>query len=474
MSGYDYSYIKPSSCTINYAIGRRGFGKSNYIEYVANKLYSDFGWTLLDIWASDNLENAFHCINLNCKGNDEETCNCHSAFPITLLAPENITYEQSAVDHFNKQHYTQTEWNKKFPDKIFDSVYPPMKPKSERPKELVKIVKLPKPTKTFGTEQNQKIAELFEKTVLDCRINRRVMVFNPKMFPSETDSFRTLEVLIRKLNDIAYRHFHKLTPQDVGKTSRSEMTTREKCYDKMVVLVREMGELTPSSKLKSDQSGESVRVKKAVLSVIRKFRHHQISLLTDFQNFTDCESSIRSQLDLLTLVNTTKRLGGDELKWVFDEIEKRHFAIKAKYGRKGKQIAEDKCPLVNELKQGQAYVVYPNDHIRLWDIPMPPFHHKRPDQHWESITGIHFGWTKETIASDGSNSSKTDEKLLFSLIYEKRNPKTGKSMKWNEVIDYLALEQQKGTIVWDKPFKEMKTATVAKMFERWLKRYEKT
>ena len=159
---------------------------------------------------------------------------------------------------------------------------------------------------------------------------------------------------------------------------------------------------------------------------------------------------------MLTLVNTTKRLGGDELKWVFDEIEKRHYAIKAKYGRKGEQYAKEWSPLVNELKQGQAYIVYPNDHIRLWDIPMLPFHHKNPDQHWEQITGIHFGWSKETISTDGSNSSKTDEKLLFSLIYEKRNSKNGKVMKWKEVIDYLALEQQKGTIVWDKPFNEMK------------------
>ncbi|MBC8503200.1 MAG: hypothetical protein H8D35_08785, partial [Nitrosopumilus sp.] len=162
------------------------------------------------------------------------------------------------------------------------------------------------------------------------------------------------------------------------------------------------------------------------------------------------------------------------LKWVFDEIEKRHYAIKAKYGRKGDRIAKEKCPLVNELKQGQVYVVYPNDHIRLWDIPMPSYHHKNPDQHWEVLTGIHFDWTKETIASDGSNSSKTDEKLLFGLIYEKRNPKSGKSMKWQEVIDYLALEQQKGAIVWDKPFNEMKVATLAKTFERWLKRYEQT
>ena len=47
-------------------------------------------------------------------------------------------------------------------------------------------------------------------------------------------------------------------------------------------------------------------------------------------------------------------------------------------------------------------------------------------------------------------------------------------MKWVEILEYLALEQQKGTIVWDKQFKDMKYGTIAKMFERWLKRYEKT
>jgi len=453
-------------------MGRRGFGKSTYSEMVANKLFQT-GWTVLDIWASDNLENAFHCINLNCKDNPETECNCNKAFPITLLAPENITFDQTAVDRFNKQIYTQNEWYERFPDKNFDLINPPLKPESKRPKELVKIAKLPKPTQTFDTEQNRKIAKILEQIVLDCRKERRIMVFNPKMYPDEKDSFRTLEVIVRKLNDIAYRHFHKLTPQDVGKTSRSEMTNQEKCYDKMVVLIREMGEVAPSSKLKSDSSGESVKVKKSLLQMVRKLRHHQISLLTDFQNYFDIESSIRSQLDLLTLVNTTKRLGGDELKWVFDEIEKRNSAIKSKYGRKGIEYARKWSPLVNELKQGQAYVVYPNDHIRLWDIPMPPFHHKNPDEKWEEITGIHFDWTKETISNNNENSGKTDEKLLFSLIYEKRNPKTGKALKWQEVIDYLALEQQKGAIVWDKPFSEMKVPTLAKMFERWLKKYEK-
>jgi hypothetical protein len=471
-SSYDYSYINPSKCTINYCMGRRGFGKSNYIEYVANKLFQ-VGWTVLDIWASDNLENAFACINLNCKDNPDTSCNCRTAYPITLLAPDNITFDQNAVDRFNKQIYTQKEWYKKFPNKNFDLAYPPMKPVSDRPKELVKIVKLPRPTKSFGTAKNIEIADIFEQTVLNCRDERRYMIFNPKMFPSETDSFRTLEIIIRKMNDVAYKHFHKLSPQDVGKTTRSEMTNQEKCYDKMVVVCRELGEIAPSSKLKADASGESVKVKKALLSVVRKLRHHQISLLTDFQNYFDIESSIRSQLDLLTLVNTTKRLGGDELKWVFDTVEERHYAIKKKYGRKGKQIA-DKCqPLVNELKQGQAYIVYPNDHIRLWDIPMPPFHHKNPDEHWEVITGIKFGWTKDTIAVVSGNGA-TDEKLLFGLIYEKRKPSTGKPLKWVEVLDYLALEQTKGTVVWDKDFKEMKSGSLAKMFERWLARYEKS
>ena len=472
MSEYDYSYINPNKCVINYTIGRRGFGTSTYGEYVCSKLFQ-VGWTVLDIWASDNLENCFTCINLNCKDNPDEVCNCHTAFPITLLAPENVTFDQNAVDRFNKQIYTQTEWYKKFPKRQYNLVYPPMKPASDRPKPLVKIVKFPKPTKTYATEQNIKIADIFEQTVLDCRDNRRILIFNPKMFPSETDSFRTLEIIIRKLNDIAYRHFNKLTPEDVGKSSRSEMTTQEKCYDKMVVLIREMGEISPSSKLKADASGESVKVKKAILKVVRTLRHNQISLQTDFQNMLDVESSIRSQLDLLTLVNTTKRLAGDDLKWVFDEIEKRHYAIKAKYGRKGDQYAKQWQPLVHELKQGQVYSVYPNDHIRLWDIPMPNFQHKKPDEKWSKITGIYFDWIKEVSVVDGS-PGRTDEKLLFSLIYEKKNPKNAKGLKWNEIIDYLALEQQKGTIVWHKPFNEMKPATIAKMFERWLKRYEKT
>lgn len=60
------AWISPNRQQIIMTQGQRGSGKSSLNEFVAEELYND-GWTVLDLWASDNLENAFWCVNLNCK-----------------------------------------------------------------------------------------------------------------------------------------------------------------------------------------------------------------------------------------------------------------------------------------------------------------------------------------------------------------------------------------------------------------------
>ena len=449
MVNYDYSIVNTNKQQAVYCIGQRGSGKSVFGEKICATLYS-YGWTIIDLWSSDNLENAFWCISEKCKDNsNEEDCNCYRRIPITLLAPESIIFDQNEVDRYNDRYFS-TE-------------------------PLVRIVTLPKPTSTSNTTVNQRIAEIFRDTVLHCRDHRRVLVFNPKMFPDEQDTFRTLEIIIRKLGDIAYYDFNRVEPEDVGKTSREQMTNFEKCHDKMIVLIREFGELAPSRTMKGDLSGESLRAKKALLWFTRKSRHYQISLCCDYQNMMDVESTIRSQCDTWVIKKITKRLAGEEWAWLFNEINnQRERIIKDRGGgRRGWDKANKWFPLIENLKSNQAYVVYPNDHIRLWNIDTPPFHHKKPSEKWEKITGISFRWDQQTTITKGvQDEGKTDEKFLFSLIFQKRNPKNGKKWDFTKIMNWMASQQQNGEIVWKFPFKDMKLDTFRASYRRWAKKFE--
>ena len=451
MVNYDYSIVDAGKQQVLYQIGSKGSGKSNYGELVCSTLYS-YGWTVIDLWASDNLENAFWCICKKCKDNPEdEHCNCYRRIPITLLAPDYIIYDQNRVDAYNDRYFSK--------------------------EPLVKIVKLPKPTATPNTSVNRRIQEIFRDTVLHCRDHRRVLVFNPKMFPDEKDAFRTLDVLIRKLGDIAYHDFNRLEPEDCkpSKKSRDEMTNFEKCFDKIIVLIREFGELAPSSRLKTDQSGQSLLVKKALLQLVRKLRHYQISLSTDFQNMMDVDTSIRSQCDIWTLKCITKRLAGEEWSWLFKQIDDQRKKIAFDYGGgiKGWVKADKWFPKIEELRQNQAYVVYPNDHVRLWDIGTPPFHHKKPFEKWSKITGIEFSFDENVLVAKGvQEEGKTTDKILFSLIFEKRNPKNGKKWDFEKIKDYIADEQEKGNLSWNVPFKNMKIDTFRANYRRWSQKYE--
>ncbi len=456
----NYAYIDPNNQQCIFTLGRRGTGKSFNDEAITTAFY-ERGLTVLDLWASDNFENAFWVI-------DKEDLK-KKRFPITILAPESLIIKQEQLDRFNEFIYTEDEFYKKHPDKIYNCVYPQLKPAYERGKEWVKIVKLPAPTAKPDSEQNKMIVKIIENTILDCRQNRRFMVFNPRAFPNEMHMYRTLEVIFRSLGDIADRHFLKLNPQDVGKTSRDQMTPQEKSWHKMVVLIREMGELAPA-KLKGDRTGESLKTKKALLQLIRKVRHYRIWVVSDWQKASDVEDSIRQQADIWILKKYTRRLGGDEWKWVFEHIrfkrqnvfDKRGFNITAR------KLADSNYPNLDEITEKYMYVVFGNDRIHLRKVRELKHHHKEPADHFEKITGIEFNHDmsklqNETI-QDSKATSMTDEKALHNAIYVM---KKGKKKKWSEILQQLTIMQQSGEISWPKPFSELKENSISKWFNRY-------
>jgi len=245
-----------------FTLGRRGTGKSYLDESLATTFYEE-GFTILDLWASDNYENAFWCIPRE----DGKT-----RYPVTLLVPDALTTNQEQLDQFNGVNYTEEQFLKRNPGKLFNCVYPPKKPIYERGIEWLKIVRLPAPTAKPDSEINETIVKIIENTILECRKDRRILVFNPLAFRNETQMYRTLELIVRNLNNVAEKHFQKIEPKDVGKQTRDQLTKVERSWDKMCVLIREMGELAPA-KLKGDKSGQSLLTKKAILQFIRKVRH---------------------------------------------------------------------------------------------------------------------------------------------------------------------------------------------------------
>jgi len=350
----------PDSTTIDFSkqnligiLGVRNSGKS-YLGEAFLEGYYEKGFTCLDLWSAPNLENAFWIFAK--KGHEKR-------IPITILAPETFIVPEARVDRFNGDYITK--------------------------EELVKFVKLPSPTKKSDSEQNKKILEILTETIVECREHRRILVFNPFMFPNETEMFRILEILMRNLITISNNHFNALNPEDVGKKTKEEMTPREKYFHRMCFLIREFGEVAPA-RLKGDKSGESTLVKKALLKFVRLARHANIDGLIDYQNASDVISEIRNQIDIWLIKTWTPELGGERFAHEFKKVQQKRDWIFNKMGHNNSalQIANSCFPPIEKLSQYWYYLVKPGNTPRLRKVPELGIRHKEPDDKRWKMTGI--------------------------------------------------------------------------------------
>jgi len=467
--------------------GRKGAGKSYLTQATATIFYQEAGYTLLDLYASDNWENAFWVIpkleehEISDFMKNPNKYNKRTRFPITVICSEALRYDQSKLDKFNGKLFTEKEFYEYYQgeQKYWNCVYPQEKPKSLQGKEWIKFVSLPNPTAKFDSEVNANIAKIIENTILDCRVNGRIFVFNQRAFSNEPAMFRTLEIIFRNIGAIAMKHFRRLTPDEVGVSTRAEMTKKQKAHDKMVFCIREFSDLAPA-KLKPDASGESTRVKKSLLSLVRKIRHYQISGICDWQAFNDTEISIRNQFDIFLINKWTERLGGEHFAFAFNKIKYLRNAVFEKYGRNkntARRIADNMYPPIELLGNQYMYFVKQDDNLKLMKVPEMKTKHKEPYDSFEKFTGIEFWYDKSyqesTSSTDSSSSSRTDEKSLYNAIYAMRYPVKGKKYQWKEVVEKLVTMQEKNEIHYSKPFKDMKDDTLKKWFGRVTKRYEK-
>jgi len=246
----------------------------------------------------------------------------------------------------------------------------------------------------------------------------------------------------------------------------------------MCVIIREMGELAPA-KLKGDQSGESVKTKKALMQFCRKARHHRVNLLFDWQKFTDVENAIRDQSDVWCIKRYTKRLGGEDWKFFFEYIKDKRDSFFERNGRHlgQRQVIDSTWPHPSDLNEGYMYIITKNDRIILhkaWGIK---HHHKEPSDSFTKITGIEFEHDSSIIAQNTinelKNTSGIDEKALHDAIFVMRSPNKGKKSQWDEILQKLIKMQESGEISWHKPFSEMKPFSLSKWFRRMEVRYKK-
>lgn len=417
-------------------LGIRGSGKSVLGEALLERYYEK-GYTCLDLWSAPNLENAFWIFAK--EGHKKR-------IPVTILAPESFIMPEVQVDRFNGK-FTHTR------------------------ESLVKFVKLPTPTKKADSEVNERILEILINTIIECRNKRRILVFNQFMFPNEAEMFIVLEILMRNLITISNNYFTAIKPEDVGAKTKNDMHPKDKNYHKMCFLIRESAELAPAM-LKGDKSGESTRIKKALLKFVRLARHSNIDGILDYQNASDLSSPIRNQIDIWFVKRWTKELGGEYFDYVFKAINEKRDRIfnEMGYNDEAFLFADSSCPPIEKLTYYWFYVVKSGDTPRLKRVPELHVRHKEPDDKWWDITEIPIQFNKELMTRSGStNFSKpsiNDEKVLFVTIEPLREPKKGKKKTWNEVQQILMVKQKNGEIHWHTDIGMMKPFSIGKFYKR--------
>lgn len=482
---------------IAFCLAVRGEGKSNLIEAEVEKQHRA-GYTVLDLHAPPNMENGFWCIPRfgeydkegliiketferdmrEFKDNPVKFMKTHQSYPITILCSESLEFLQSGYDRFNDRIYTEKEWYEDNPDKIFNCVDPPLKPRNRWGKQMIKFVKLPNLKKNFESEEALKAIQILTDVILEARERRRIVVLNRQMFGSENQYFWCMELIMRSLPDICDQHFIKLFPHDVGVQTEKQMTSLQKKHHRLTVIHRELADLSPA-KLKADKGGESTTVKKALLGFARICRHWEIDWFADWQHHNSVEGAIRDQCDTWLFKKYNKGLAGEEKKILFDKVNGIRKAIlkRGNYSRKAQIIADSYFPKVEELAKKYFYAMFLSGNVMLFKVPRNRHQHKEPYMKFGDLTGVLTWHNKEKIPAStggqgGSKVSKTDQMTLFSTMKLLRNPKEGKPLSWKDIGKKLGEMQDKAELNYTSDLKEKSNDWLSATFTKLKKKYD--
>ncbi len=477
---------------ICFGLAVRGEGKSQLMEAEVSKEFFA-GFTPLDLHAPPNLENGFWAVpNLNPDENlsmDElkkvykKYCKDPQPFikdgnpiPITIFCSESLVWDETARMKYNGMFYTEEEWNEEHPDKIFNLIYPPIKPARKQGRELVRFVVLPQVTKKEDSETNLKAVEIITKTILENRVERRIGVLNRMSFGTENQYFWTMELIHRSLYAICEQHFGIKVPEDFGLEKYSEMKPWQLRWNRLTVFHRELSDLAPA-KLKADKSGESTPVKKSLLGFARICRHWEIDWFADWQHNNSVEGGIRDQADNWFFKKYNRDLGGEDKKGVFDRITYLRDAIitKGKNSKIAHQIANSIFPKLEELGKKYFYCKFLSGNLRLFKVPKLVHQHKEPWMKFEEVTGIWLHHDKSKIQTESAVTSlkvsKSDEMAVFNIMWTLKNPANGKFKGWKYLQDKLIEHQENKTINYPQQFREISNPTLQKKYQRLAEKF---
>ena len=419
----------------------RGSGKSVLGEALLERYY-DAGFTCLDLWSAPNMENAFWIFAK--EGHKKR-------IPVSILVPESFIIPEAKVDRFNGQYLTR--------------------------QPLIRFVKLPSPTKKTDSEANEMILDILINTIIECRDKRRILVFNPFLFPNETEMFRVLEILMRNLITISNNYFDAKTPEECGVKTKEQMPLRDRTYHRMCFLIREFGEVAPAQ-LKGDKSGESTLIKKALLKFVRLARHSSIDGIIDYQNASDADSAIRNQISFWLVKRWTPELAGENFEYIFKKIEKKRDVIFQKNGYNDAtfKFADSVCPPIEKLTYYWYYICKSGDDPKLRKVPSLHIKHKEPDEKWWKLTGIPIKYDQELLDKTKSTATaketKGNEKMMYFTMKELKSLKGSKKLNMQEICKILGEKQKNGELVHHTDFSTAKPDTIAHLWYRLKKDFE--
>jgi len=418
-------------------------------------------------------------------------CKCHKAYPIILIVPEYIEFDQETLNRFNGIYWNDLEEYKEYRIDITTEERKLLqegrlkKPESMQ-SELIKVRHITPPTTAKRREAFQ---GEFESIVLQARDERRIVVMNPSFFEIPLEKFETLAEMIKMLKYLMNTsgHFMPLSERDVGK-ARKYWTKKQKSWHKLAIIINEVRSVAPSSKLSGEK--EAGKSKRAIYDFIPEARHMKTWFVADYQNPSDLFAGIRYQSNNVIIKRGSRNILGEDWTWLFEKVKSDRLGLfrgKGMYVEKYeemfyhlkdmpelKKYLDDRRPLVDELPSNKGYVTFPNNEVKLERFDLPSFHHKTSLEDFQQLTGIRWivnlekkpsGEATPTGQETTKNKKKIREEILSKIDYMVTEEK--KSFK--EVSQEL-IEMEKNGVFPNQTFNERDSIYFNNLYNRWKKK----
>lgn len=152
------------------------------------------------------------------------------------------------------------------------------------------------------------------------------------------------------------------------------------------ILMREVGSYAFSQLRIFPELEDEFR--RALIWCFREARHHNVSFFFDAHRYIDLHKSIRSLCDHKHVKLSSKEMLPAELHWMFSHVKEWREKL---FSRKRWKFREQTYPRVQKLYPNELYSVGHFEELRpIYKFSMASFHHKRPRDDFERITGFRF------------------------------------------------------------------------------------